>query len=53
MAISFFRKLSFRFLTISDIKIIGKKIIVGWIVSLIPLIILAGGLFLIIRLLQP
>lgn len=42
---------SFHLLTADDVKILTRKILVGLIIAFIPLFILGGGLYLIIRLL--
>ena len=33
-------------MTLTDVKILGKKILVGLIVAIVPLILIAGGLWL-------
>lgn len=39
-------------MTLSDVSLIGKKILVGIIITLVPFIIIVGGLFLTQKLLQ-
>ncbi len=39
-------------MTLSDVSLIGKKILVGIVITLVPFIIIVGGLFLTQKLLQ-